>query len=69
MPIRKRRVASPVILRWREELNTGPTASPETDPTNPWRPESAGAWVAAERENYRRLDEPGITDQDRLRRR
>ena len=39
--------------------------SPQTDPTNPCRQEAAGEWVAAEQNNERRQDEPGLTDEDR----
>jgi hypothetical protein len=40
-------------------------SSPQTDPTNPFRQESAGRWLPAERESERRQDEPGLTDRDR----
>lgn len=46
----------------------GPRPSPGTDPTNPYRQESAGVNTASERANQRRVDEPGLTDQDRDRR-
>lgn len=39
--------------------------SPGTDPTNPWRQEAAGLWLANEQANERRVDEPGLTDWDR----
>jgi len=44
---------------------TGPRSTPQTDPTNPYRQESVGVWVAAERTAVRRDDEPGLTDHDR----
>jgi hypothetical protein len=40
-------------------------SSPQTDPTNPFRQESAGHWLASERESERRQDEPGLIDRDR----
>jgi hypothetical protein len=42
-----------------------PRPSPQTDPTNPSRQEAAGEWTAAEQNNERRQDEPGLTDADR----
>ena len=46
-----------------------PTASPGTDPTSPIPQESTGQWTRAEQENGRRLDEPGLAEQDRKDRR
>jgi hypothetical protein len=47
---------------------SAPRPSPQTDPTNPYRQESAGEWTRAEEENERRQDEPGLTDEDRQQR-
>jgi len=44
---------------------TKPWPSPASDPTNPWRQEAAGEFLANERANERRLVEPGLTDRDR----
>jgi hypothetical protein len=40
--------------------------SPSTDPTNPCSQEAVGLWAASERGNENRVDEPGLTDDDRL---
>jgi hypothetical protein len=48
---------------------TAPRPSPQTDPTNPNNQEAAGYMVAAEQANERRVDEPGLTDANRDRRR
>jgi hypothetical protein len=45
--------------------DTEPRPAPQTDPTNPYRQEAAGVWVAAERAAERHQDEPGLTDLDR----
>ena len=42
-----------------------PRPSPETDPTNPFHQEAAGVWLHNERANERRVDEVGLTDDDR----
>jgi hypothetical protein len=42
-----------------------PWPSPQTDPTNPFRQESVGVFVPAERATERRIDEVGLTDRDR----
>jgi hypothetical protein len=42
--------------------------SPGTDPTNPYRQESAGVWLSAERQAERHVDEVGLTDRDRVER-
>lgn len=43
----------------------GPRASPQSDPTNPYRQESVGEWVSAERASERRTDQPGLGDRER----
>lgn len=43
----------------------GPRASPESDPTNPYRQEAVGEWVNAERASERRTDQPGLGDRER----
>jgi hypothetical protein len=48
--------------------SAAPASSPATDPTSPIPQESTGEWVRAEQENARRLDEPGLQDEDRERR-
>jgi hypothetical protein len=42
-----------------------PPSSPQTDPTNPYRPESTGENVPAERSSERRERGPGLTDRER----
>ena len=42
-----------------------PRPSPETDPTNPFHQEAVGVFVPNERANERRVDEVGLTDEDR----
>jgi hypothetical protein len=44
---------------------SSPRSAPGTDPTNPYRRESVGEFVPAERINESRMDEPGLTDADR----
>ena len=48
---------------------TKPIAAPASDPTNPYNQEPAGDWVANERAAERRNNEPGLTDEERKRRR
>ena len=48
---------------------TQPIAAPATDPTNPHNQEPTGDWVANERAAERRNNEPGLTDEERKRRR
>jgi hypothetical protein len=48
---------------------TQPVAAPASDPTNPHNQEPAGDWVANERAAERRNNEPGLTDEERKRRR
>ncbi|HEY7426001.1 MAG TPA: hypothetical protein VH682_17355 [Gemmataceae bacterium] len=45
-----------------------PIPSPATDPTNPYNQEPTGEWVANERAAERRNSEPGMTDDERKRR-
>jgi hypothetical protein len=42
--------------------------SPATDPTNPFHQEATGQFVPAELGTERRVDEPGLTDADRVER-
>jgi hypothetical protein len=42
-----------------------PIPSPGSDPTNPYRQEAVGDWVANEQASYRRNTEPGMTDRER----
>jgi hypothetical protein len=53
----------------RDANRTQHTASPVTDPTNPFNQEPAGDWVANERAAERSNNEPGLTDLDRKQRR
>jgi hypothetical protein len=48
---------------------TKPVAAPASDPTNPHNQEPTGDWVANERAAERRNNEPGLTDEERKRRR
>lgn len=43
--------------------------APASDPTNPHNQEPAGDWVANERAAERKNNEPGLTDEERKRRR
>lgn len=45
--------------------DTGPKTAPQTDPTNPYRQESAGMWRRNEEVSVWKEDEPGLTDRDR----
>jgi len=45
-----------------------PISSPATDPTNPHNQEPTGEWVANERAADRRNSEPGMTEEERKRR-
>ena len=47
---------------------TQPIATPITDPTNPHNQEPTGDWVANERAAERRNNEPGLTDNERQKR-
>jgi cell division protein FtsN len=48
---------------------TQPMAAPVSDPTNPHNQEPAGDWVANARAAERSNNEPGLTDEERKRRR
>jgi IS30 family transposase len=50
------------------QQKTHPIAGPITDPTNPHNQEPTGHWVANERAVERRNNEPGLTDEERKRR-
>jgi hypothetical protein len=52
-----------------EPQTTKPIVAPATDPTNPHNQEPTGDWVANERAAERRNNEPGLTDEERKRRR
>jgi hypothetical protein len=56
---RKSKADLPAVPLWR---------SPETDPTNPFRQEATGELVPNERASERRVDEVGLTDEDRAQR-
>jgi hypothetical protein len=57
----------PGTLRERTETHP-PPSSPATDPTNPHNQEPTGDWTANERASDRRNSEPGLTDEERKRR-
>ena len=42
-----------------------PRLAPSTDPTNPYHQEAVGVNVAGQRCNERKVDEPGLTEEDR----
>jgi hypothetical protein len=48
---------------------TKPIAAPASDPTNPHNQGKTGDWAANERAAERRNNEPGLTDEERTRRR
>jgi hypothetical protein len=48
--------------------DTGPKTAPETGPTNPYHEEATGLWTRSEEVSVWKVDEPGLTDPDRLHR-
>jgi hypothetical protein len=48
---------------------THESSAPTSDSTNPHNQEPAGDWVANERAAERKNNEPGLTDEERKRRR